>query len=126
MSGAVSETVELSCNVNEVGREGNSSGELAGDKGSKPKEEHSGSGSKESDFVMGGSEGSVDESVTVGVCGKLEEGNTVSGGGAKMGQEVAGVGDMMYLDFLGVQHCLLEFANTGVPRVTTVSGVGLS
>lgn len=124
MSGAVSETVELSCNVNEVGREGNSSGELAGDKGSKPKEEHSGSGSKESDFVMGGSEGSVDESVSV--CGKFEEGNTVSGGGGKMGQEVAGLGDMMYLDFLGVQHCLLEFGNTGVPCVTTVSGVGLS
>lgn len=125
-SGVVSETVESSCNVNEVGREGKSSGELAGDKGSKPKEEHSGSGSKDSDFVVGGSEGSADESVMVGVCGKSEEGNTVSGGGGKTGQEVAGAGDTMYLDFLGGQHCLLVSGNTGVPGVSAVSGVGLS
>lgn len=118
-SGVRSETVESSCNANEVGREGKSSGELAGDKGSKPKEEHSGSGSKESDFILGGSEGSVDELVTVSVCGKFEEDNTVSRGGGKTGL----VGDMMYLDFLRVQLCLLEFGDTGVPRA---SGVGLS
>lgn len=121
VSGVLSDTAELSCNVNEVGREGKGSGELAGDKGSKPKEEHSGSGSKESDLVVGGSEGSVDESVMVGVCGKLEEGNAVSGGADKTGQKAAGI-DMMDLDFMEVQHCLLEFGNTGVPCVTTGSG----
>lgn len=105
--GVGSGVVESSCKVNEVGREDKGSGELAGDKGSKPKEEHSGSGSKESDFIVGESEGSVDNSVMVGVCGEFEAGNTVSRGGDKMGdrEEVARVEEMMDIDFPGVQHC---------------------
>lgn len=73
-----SEVVELSSKANAVGREGKGSGELAGDKVSKPKEEHSGSGSKESDFMVGSSEGSEEDSVMVEVCGEFGAGIAVS------------------------------------------------
>lgn len=106
---------ESSCNVIEVGRDGKGSGELAGDKGSKPKEEHSGSGSKESDVTAGESEGSAEDSVMAGVCGELEAGNTVSVGG---GEEVARVEEMMPIDVPRVQKGCSELGNTGVLSCT--------
>lgn len=121
--GVPSEVVQLSCKVIEVGREGKGSGELAGDKGSKPKEEHSGSASKESDFIVGESEGSVEDSVRVGICGEFAAGNTVSTGG---GEEVARVEEMMDRDVPRVQNGCSELGNTGVPSCTAGSWPVLS
>lgn len=103
--GGGSEVVESRSRANKMGREGKGSGELAGDKGSKPNEEHSGSGSKESDFIVGESEGSVEDSVMVGVCGEFGAGNTVSRVGDKMKdvEEVARVEEMVDTDVPRVQ-----------------------
>lgn len=98
--------MESSCKVTVTGREGKGSGELAGDKGSKLKEEHSGSGSKESDFIVRESEGNVEDSVMAGVCGEFGAGNTLSRGGDKMG-------DAEEVDRVE------EIVDIGVPRVQT-------
>lgn len=74
--GAGSDVVELRCKVNDEGRDCKFSGEPSGDKGSKPKDEHSGSGSKEPDFAA--SEGSVEGSGMVGVSEEFGAGNTWS------------------------------------------------
>lgn len=104
--GVGSEVVESSSKVNETGKEGKDSGELAGDKDSKPKEEHSGSGSKESDVIGRESEGSVEDSAMVGVCGEFGAGNTVSWGGDKMvdAEEVVRVEEVVNIDFSKVQN----------------------
>lgn len=115
--GVSSEAADWSWNVKEVGREGKGSGELAGDKGSKPKEEHSGSDSKVSDFRVGESKGSVDES---------EAGSTVSKGGDTVGHEVAIDEEMIDVDAPEEQHWRSELGNTGEPSGTTSSGLGLS
>lgn len=126
--GVVSEVVASSSKENEMGREGNGSGELAGDKGSKPNEEHSGSGSKESDFIVDESEGSVDDSVMVGVCGEFGAGNTVSRGGDNTGdtEEVARVEEMLDIHVLCVQNGRSELGNTCVSCGTAGSGPVLS
>lgn len=102
--GVCSGAADWSCKVKEVGREGKGSGELAGDKGSKPKEEHSGSDSKVSAFRVGECKGSVDDSVMVGVCTESEAGSTVSKGGDRVGEEVAMVEEMVDIDAPGEQH----------------------
>lgn len=82
---AASEAPESSSKAKEAGRGGRGSGELAGDSGSKSKEEHSGSGSNESDLRAHGSEGSVEDSV--GICGEFRAGNTVFKRGNKVEEE---------------------------------------
>lgn len=67
----------------ESGKEGRCSGELAGDKVSKPKEEQPGSGSNESGFKLPESECSVED--RQGVCAMLGTGNTELQGGDKVG-----------------------------------------
>lgn len=122
--GVVSEVLASSSKANEMGREGNGSGELAGDKGSKPNEEHSGSGSEESDFIVDESEGSVDDSVMVGVCGEFGASNTVSSGGDNVGdtEEVARVEEMLDMHVLCVQNGGSDLGNTCVSRGTAASG----
>lgn len=91
--------MESSCKVNKAGIGGKGSGELAGNKGSKPKEEHSGSGSKESDsFIESG--GSVEDSAMVEACGEIGAGNTVSRSGDEMGdrEEVVSVAEIVAVD----------------------------
>lgn len=104
--GVGSEVLESSSKVNEVGREGKGPGELAGDKGSKPNEEHSGSGSKDSDIIVGESEGSVEDSVMVCVCSEFGAGNTASRPGDKMlgADEVVRVEEMVDIDVPKVQN----------------------
>lgn len=101
------ETAGSSCKVNELGRDGKGSGELAGEKGSKLKEGHSGSGSRESDFKVGESEGSVDDSVADSVCEDFEVGNTETMDEDKIGDkdEVVELEEMMDVDFSGVKYC---------------------
>lgn len=72
-----SEDAESSSRANEAGREGKGSGELAGDRGSKSKDEHSGSGREDSVFGGWESGGSVEDSADV--VGEFWEGNTVFG-----------------------------------------------
>lgn len=72
--------------MNESARAGNGSGELAGDIGSNVKEEHSGSGSEETDLIVGELGSSVDDSVIARVCGDLFTCNTVSMGCDKTGE----------------------------------------
>lgn len=103
-----------------MGREGKGSGELAGDSGSKLNDEHSGSGSNESDFIVGESEGSPEDSVTVGVCGEVGAGNTVSRGGDRMG-DAARVEEMADIEVPRVQKGRSELGNTGVPSGTAGS-----
>ncbi len=124
--GVDSEGVRLSCKVREAGREGKGPGELAGDKGSKPKEEHSGSGTKESDFIAVKSEGSVEDSVMVCVFGEFRAGNTMSRGGDKIGdkEEVARVDEIIEeidLDNPRLQNGLSETGNTAVASGTAGS-----
>lgn len=102
--GGGSEVLQSNSRANERGREGNGSGELAGDNSSKANEEHSGSGSKESDLLVGESEGSVEESLMV--CGKCGAGNTVSWVGDQIGgsEEVARVEEMVDKDVPRAQN----------------------
>lgn len=95
---AASEAVESSSKANEAGREGKGSGELAGDRGSKSKDEHSGSGREDSVFRGWGSGGSVD------VGSELWEGNT----SFRMDDEV------VHVEGGGVGVLREEVANTGV------------
>lgn len=122
---AASDDVASSSKAIESGRGGKGSGELARDKGSKPKDEHSGSGRKDSDFKVGESEGSVEDSG--GVCGELETGNTVSRGGDKRGgaDEVASVEERVDVDSPRVENGCPELGNT-VPSGTVSSGPVLS
>lgn len=103
-AGVGSKGVEWSSKAIDAGREGNGSGEAAGDKCSKPKGEHSGSESKTSDDLE--SEGSVEDSVMVGVWGALRAGNTLSKGDGEMedAEEVARVEEMVDKDIPTVQN----------------------
>lgn len=75
---AATKEAEWTPNDKEAGSGGKGSGELAGDKGSKPKEEHSGSKSKDS--VFRASEGNEEVSPT-GAVGESGADNTVWRGG---------------------------------------------
>lgn len=101
-----SDGAEFSSKAIEAGRGGKDSGELAGDKGSNPKGEHSGSGSKVSEVIKGDPGGGKVDSVR-SVCGISGVVNTVlSSRVDDTGDvdEVAGAGEMVDTDVPRAQN----------------------